>query len=110
MNDDSPPVSDNPFRYVHSPALPALLRELGVTLLVSTYQAGKLVVVRAAGDRLSILLRSFDQAMGIAVDPQRLTIGTRQARAECDRSIAWRRTILCGNCEAPSTSTTAARS
>src|SRR5439155_14788940 len=66
-----------PFRYVHTSGLPALLEELGASLLVSTYQAGKLVVVRAAQGRLSTLLRNFEQAMGLAVDLRRLAVGTR---------------------------------
>ena len=66
-----------PFHYVHSNTFPAVLEDLNATLLVTTYQAGKLVVIRASGGRVSTLLRSFDQAMGLAVDQRRLTIGTR---------------------------------
>ena len=69
--------SGQPFHYVHSSAFPAILEELDVTLLVTTYQAGKLVVIRASGGRVSTLLRTFDQAMGLAVDQRRLAIGTR---------------------------------
>jgi uncharacterized protein (TIGR03032 family) len=66
-----------PFRYVHTPGLPAFLEALGVSLFVSTYQAGKLVVVRTEHGRLSTLLRNFEQAMGLAVDPRCLAVGTR---------------------------------
>jgi uncharacterized protein (TIGR03032 family) len=66
-----------PFRYVHTMGFPALLEALSASLCVSTYQAGKLVVVRAAAGRLSTLLRNFEQAMGLAVDPRRLAVGTR---------------------------------
>ncbi len=69
--------TENPFHYVYSPGLPALLESMGATLLVSTYQAGKLVVVRSVQGRLSTLLRSYEQAMGLAVDERRLAIGTR---------------------------------
>jgi len=65
------------FQYIHSTGLPSLLNEVGCTLWVSTYQAGKLIVVRAHGERLSTLLRTFDQAMGLAVNPKRLAVGTR---------------------------------
>jgi uncharacterized protein (TIGR03032 family) len=77
----TPGQAEIPFRYVHTPGFPALLEGLGASLLVSTYQAGKLVVVRAAHGRLSTLLRNFEQAMGLAVDSRRLAIGTR--------SIVW---------------------
>jgi uncharacterized protein (TIGR03032 family) len=66
-----------PFRYIHTTGLPALLDSLGISLFVSTYQVGKLVVVRAAHGRLSTLLRNFEQAMGLAIDPRRLAVGTR---------------------------------
>lgn len=56
----------------------ALLYELGASLLVSTYQANKLLVVREAGDGLSTPVRTFDQPMGLAIDAHRLTLGTRK--------------------------------
>ena len=34
-----------PLRAVHTPNFPALLHQLGASLLVTTYQAGKLVMV-----------------------------------------------------------------
>jgi uncharacterized protein (TIGR03032 family) len=67
----------HPFHYIHSDNFPTVLHTWGATLFVTTYQAGKLVVVRARERRVSTLLRTFDQAMGLAVDARRLTIGTR---------------------------------
>jgi len=55
----------------------ALLHQLGAALLVSTYQANKLLVVRAAGGGLSTLVRTFDRPMGLATDSRRLAVGTR---------------------------------
>src|SRR5262249_25504273 len=43
----SPATGEEPFRYVHSAEFPALLERLPAALLHSTYQAGKLLVVRA---------------------------------------------------------------
>ena len=57
--------------YQHSTDLPALLSHLGVSLLVSTYQAGKLAVIHAAQDRLALKFLNFDQPMGMAVGPRR---------------------------------------
>jgi uncharacterized protein (TIGR03032 family) len=74
---DASAAPENPFHYVHTSGFPGLLEVLGASLLVSTYQAGKLVVVRSVQGRLSTLLRSFEQPMGLAVAAGRLALGTR---------------------------------
>lgn len=71
------PGPQNPFRYVHSTNFPSLLESLGLSFMFTTYQAGKLGVVRAAKGRISTLLRSFEVPMGLAADARRLAIGTR---------------------------------
>jgi uncharacterized protein (TIGR03032 family) len=65
-----------PLRAVHTPNFPALLRRLGASLLVTTYQAGKLVMVRDEGDHLNTHFRTFQAPMGLAVKGDRLAIGT----------------------------------
>ena len=65
------------FHYTQTDSFVALLQELHASLLVSTYQANKLLVARAAGGGLSMLVRTFERPMGLAVDARRLTIGTR---------------------------------
>lgn len=66
------------FRYTQDDRFVALLHELGASLLVSTYQANKLLAVRAIGNGLSTLVRTFDKPMGLAVDGSRLALGTRK--------------------------------
>ncbi len=66
-----------PFHYIQTDSFTAVLAELGASLLVSTYQANKLLVARAARGGLSMLVRTFDRPMGVAVDARRLMIGTR---------------------------------
>jgi uncharacterized protein (TIGR03032 family) len=65
------------FRYTQTEGFVALLHDLGASLLVSTYQANKLLVVRAEGAGLSTLVRTFDRPMGMAIDGRRLALGTR---------------------------------
>ena len=65
------------FRYTQTDRVVSLLHELGASLLVSTYQANKLLVVRPAGGGLSILVRTFDHPMRLAADSRRLAVGTR---------------------------------
>ncbi len=67
-----------PLRAAHTSNLPALLRQLGASLLVTTYQAGKLVMVREEGDHLNTHFRAFQAPMGLALADagSRLAIGT----------------------------------
>ncbi len=66
------------FHYTQTDSFVALLHELNASLLVSTYQANKLLVVRAQNGGLSTLVRAFDRPMGLAADLCRLAIGTRK--------------------------------
>ena len=78
LPDASPaPLRAVEFHYTQTDSFVALLQQLGASLLVSTYQANKLLVVRASGQGLSTLVRTFDRPMGLAVDARRLAIGTR---------------------------------
>ncbi len=65
-----------PLRAVHTPNFPALLRQFGASLLVTTYQAGKLVLVRDEGDHLNTHFRAFQAPMGMALSGDRLAFGT----------------------------------
>src|SRR6478735_9875989 len=66
-----------PFQYTQTENFPALLHELGASLVVTTYQANKLLVARPAGGGLSTLVRTFDRPMGLAVNGDRMAVGTR---------------------------------
>jgi uncharacterized protein (TIGR03032 family) len=67
-----------PLRAAHTPNFPALLRQLGASLLVTTYQAGKLVMIRDEGDHLNTHYRTFQAPMGLALadGSAKLAIGT----------------------------------
>ncbi len=67
-----------PLRSVHSSNLPAILDQLGISLAVTTYQAGKLVLVRADTNQhvINTHFRNFRQPMGLAVDSGRMAVGT----------------------------------
>jgi hypothetical protein len=69
-----PPVE---FHYTQTENFAPLLRQMAASLLVSTYQANKLLVVRAAQGGLSTLVRTFERPMGLAVDGRRMALGTR---------------------------------
>ena len=61
-----PPASAAPLRSSHTSNFGPLLEELGVSLLVSTYQAGKLVMLRGDEGVLNTHFRSFNVPMGLA--------------------------------------------
>jgi uncharacterized protein (TIGR03032 family) len=65
-------------RYEYTPQLPVILERLRTSLLITTYQAGKLLVLGAHQGKLTISFLDYDQPMGLAVSPQRIAIGTRR--------------------------------
>lgn len=69
-------ATPSPLRSVHTTNFPVILDQLGSALLVTTYQAGKLVVVRSDGSALNTHFRAFNKPMGMAVGRGRLAIGT----------------------------------
>lgn len=69
-------VRDEPLRSVATNTLAPLLSALGVSLAVTTYQAGKLILIRADGDRVNTHFRAFDVPMGMALNGTRLALGT----------------------------------
>jgi uncharacterized protein (TIGR03032 family) len=66
------------FRSVFTAELPAIFAKLGISLLVSTYQSGRLIAVRADGSSLNTHFRAFPSPMGIAVGPRYLALGTQR--------------------------------
>jgi len=58
-------------------AFATILRELRSTLLVSTYQTGKVVAVRSTEQGLNTHFRSFETPMGMAYRGGQLALGTK---------------------------------
>ncbi|NEP18171.1 MAG: TIGR03032 family protein [Leptolyngbya sp. SIO4C1] len=65
-----------PLKISASASFQALLAQQRISLLVSTYQAGKLMILRADRGRLNVHFRSFKKAMGLAANRMRLAVGT----------------------------------
>jgi uncharacterized protein (TIGR03032 family) len=61
---------------VHSQNFPGLLEQLGGSLLITTYQAGKLIIARNDGGQLNTHFRFYPKPMGMALTPTHLAIGT----------------------------------
>jgi len=72
-----PPAPLREVRYEVSRDFVPLLAQAGISLLISTYQAGKLVVVGADRGELVLSFHNFEQAMGMALSRETLAVGTR---------------------------------
>ncbi|NEO88278.1 MAG: TIGR03032 family protein [Spirulina sp. SIO3F2] len=70
------PDPNAPLRSVHTTNFAPILNQLGISLAVSTYQAGKLIVLRADGEVINTHFRIFPKPMGLAADHEKLAIGS----------------------------------
>jgi uncharacterized protein (TIGR03032 family) len=73
---DSAPA-DSPLRSVYTQTFPQFLEQLESSLLVSTYQTGKLICARVDRATLNTHFRNLERPMGLAVAPGRIAVGTR---------------------------------
>jgi uncharacterized protein (TIGR03032 family) len=76
---DAPGTPTAPFSLQTSPQLPELLAELDCSLALTTYQAGKLILLSSDGERLVQLPRTFEEPMGLAVDGNRMAVATKDS-------------------------------
>ena len=65
------------FRASYSSNVPSLLNDLEVSLILSTYQADKVIILSSDGQQITQLLRDFDRPMGIALDGDTLALALR---------------------------------
>src|SRR5687768_9628898 len=71
----APPASVA-FKFTQTETFAPLLKRLGLSLLVTTYQANKLLVLREQRGGISALVRTFERPMGVAADDRRIALGT----------------------------------
>ncbi len=77
---DNGPVNESSLQSVHTSNLPDILGQLGVSLVVTTYQSGKVILVRrdqvgSDPPTVNTHFREFDRPMGACAKDQRLSIG-----------------------------------
>lgn len=63
---------------VYTSNLPDILSKLNISLVVSTYQAGKLIVVRPDDKGLNTHFVAINKPMGIYADYERMYVGAKQ--------------------------------
>jgi hypothetical protein len=79
------------FESQHTATFAELLEAIGSSVLVSTYQTGRVFAIRADGGRINTHFRAFGNPMGMAAVDNRLVIGTRLAVLESVTSSVTRR-------------------
>ncbi len=66
------------FTAKYTPSLPELIQQLNCSIAITTYQAGKVVMISARDENsLSMLPRTFKRAMGMAQQDNRLAAATK---------------------------------
>lgn len=65
--------------YEHSVSLPERLRHLEASVLLSTYQAGRVVSLGCHQGAMRVAFSRFDQAMGLCRTPTGVAVGSRDA-------------------------------
>jgi len=67
-----------PVNYEYSVNLPELLARLDLSILISTYQAGRVASIGAYQGQLRVSFAHFDQAMGLTRTATGIAVGARQ--------------------------------
>lgn len=70
-------TTSTPFSSAHSSEIPPLLDALGISLALTTYQAGKVIIISSDGNTLQHLPRTFDTPMGLAVKDNHMALATK---------------------------------
>lgn len=97
MTADTMVPESSPLRSQTTSSVPEILARIGRSLLVSTYQAGFVVVLRASNPQeLNTHFRRFQRPMGMAHHAGRLAIGT-------DRDVVefWNMPAVCSRLPSP---------
>ena len=76
-NPGAPEAGLEPLRSVYTQGVTDIFQRMASSLLISTYQSGRLICARYEDGHLNTHFRGFDRPMGIAVRDDWLAIGTR---------------------------------
>ena len=68
-------ANEQDLKSVFTTNLPGILQQLNISIAVSTYQCGKLILVRRDNQGINTHFRNFNRPMGVAVKPDRISIG-----------------------------------
>src|SRR5262245_24409370 len=77
MTQDRAAVSGDVIQCSISDSFQQWMSQAGGTLVITTYQAGKVAMVGWDGRQVTMLMRQFDKPMGLATDGGRMALATR---------------------------------
>ena len=78
MNELATPAPEA-FSSVHTNNFPQLLRELSASLLVTTFQAGRVIVLRPQRELINTHFFALPRPMGLAADRNRIFVGSHRS-------------------------------
>lgn len=73
------PAAPEAFSSAHTSSFPPLLRELRASLLVTTFQAGRVILMRPQGEVLNTHFVALPRPMGLAADANRIFVGAHRS-------------------------------
>lgn len=104
--EETPSIAD--FSCESSESFGYLLSKLGLTLMLTSYQANRLILINADDDELYISVKAFPRPMGLAVDKQRIVLGVHSQVFDFQRCDAVASSLepmgLVKHCFSPSSS------
>jgi uncharacterized protein (TIGR03032 family) len=65
-----------PVSYQYTPVLVEILQHLKASIVLSTYQAGKVLVLGQHDNRLTVSILDYDRPMGLAIAKDQIAVGT----------------------------------
>ncbi len=78
FNEDMLRPENHPFYCTYTPNIPELLLELNCSLAITTYQAGKLIIISPLNKHQLIQLpRDFKKAMGLCIEGRKMAVATK---------------------------------
>lgn len=83
----------SPLASVHTASFTEVLSQAGISLAISTYQAGKVILARAENGVTNTHFRDFRKPMGMTAHGDRLTIGTGFSIVDLRNSSAAARSL-----------------
>lgn len=76
QKDDTPSITAQmDFNCEYSDNLPEILKKLNISLAFTSYQAGRLMLIRSDGETLDVNFKSFPRPMGLSVTEDGITLG-----------------------------------